>query len=92
MTVSQASSKPPPPSLYIYVALPALALQATNAPASSPAIPASCNASDETLIPKHAQVGPANSVILEVAHITSYRDAALKAPGLHTEARMSFIT
>ncbi|KAF5328175.1 hypothetical protein D9619_013438 [Psilocybe cf. subviscida] len=46
----------------------------------------------ETFIPTHAQVGPFNSVILEVAHITSYLDAALKALGLHTEARTSFIT
>lgn len=35
---------------------------------------------------------PANSVLLPIGTITPYLDASLRALGLHTEARTSFIT
>ena len=46
----------------------------------------------ETFVPNQPHIEPANSVVLEVAKMTPYLDGALKALGLHTEARTSFIT
>jgi hypothetical protein len=48
--------------------------------------------SADNFIPNQPRVDPANSVVLEVANMTPYIDSALKALGLHTEARTTFIT
>jgi len=46
----------------------------------------------ERFIPNDATLDDANSVLLVTEKITPYLDSALKALGLHTEARTSFIT
>ncbi|KAF5318019.1 hypothetical protein D9619_012045 [Psilocybe cf. subviscida] len=46
----------------------------------------------ETFIPNQPRLDPMKSVLLEVATMTPYLDNALKALGLHTEARTSFVT
>jgi len=46
----------------------------------------------ELFIPNDASLHDTNSVLLATNKITPYLDSALKALGLHTEARTSFIT
>jgi len=46
----------------------------------------------ETFIPNRPAISAQNSVLLAVKDITGYLDFALKALGLHIEARTSFIT
>lgn len=48
--------------------------------------------SGETFDPLTSDVSPATSVLLPTAALTPYLDSALRALGLHTEARTSFIT
>jgi hypothetical protein len=47
---------------------------------------------DETFDPAHPSVNPGDSVLLPKSKVPIYLDAVLKALGLHTEARTSFIT
>jgi len=46
----------------------------------------------ERFIPNDASLHDTNSALLATDKITPYLDSALKALGLHTEARTSFIT
>ena len=46
----------------------------------------------EVFNPSDARLSDNDSVVISVDAITPYLDAALKALGLHTEARTSFIT
>ena len=46
----------------------------------------------EVFNPSDARLSDNDSVVISVDTITPYLDAALKALGLHTEARTSFIT
>ena len=46
----------------------------------------------EMFNPNDACLSDNNSVVISVDNVTPYLDTALKALGLHTEARTSFIT
>jgi len=59
---------------------------------SSPRLGHSQAQNIERFIPNDATLDDANSVLLATDKITPYLDSALKALGLHTEARTSFIT
>jgi len=61
-------------------------------PPSSPRLGHSQAQNIERFIPNDATLDDANSVLLATDKITPYLDSALKALGLHTEARTSFIT
>ena len=61
-------------------------------PPSSPRLGPSHVQNVERFIPNNATLDDANSVLLATDKITPYLDSALKALGLHTEARTSFIT
>ena len=61
-------------------------------PPSSPRLGPSQVQNVERFIPNDATLDDANSVLLATEKITPYLDSALKALGLHIEARTSFIT
>ncbi|KAJ7496729.1 hypothetical protein FB451DRAFT_201882 [Mycena latifolia] len=69
------------------------ALTNNNIPPSPPSSPVLGHSSPmQAFSPTTCDLTPADSVLLRVADITPYLDSALRALGLHTEARTSFIT
>ncbi|KAJ6465976.1 hypothetical protein DFH09DRAFT_1486115 [Mycena vulgaris] len=68
------------------------ALTNHGAPPSPPSSPVPGHPPAQTFSPITSDLSPADSALLSVPEITPYLDAALRALGLHTEARTSFIT
>jgi len=63
-----------------------------DSPPASPRIGATQDAVTEVFVPNDPVLNDDNAVLISIEKITPYLDAALKALGLHTEARTSFIT
>ncbi|KAG1742153.1 hypothetical protein EDB19DRAFT_1907619 [Suillus lakei] len=66
--------------------------EAETNPHAFPRSPASKPQPVDTFIPTASSLGDTDSVVIPVDKVASYLDKSLKALGLHTEARTSFIT
>lgn len=77
-----------PPLLLIMIIRNSTVPRLLESPPPSPTL----GTREETFVPNSATVTDDDAVLLSVDKITPYLDASLKALGLHTEARTSFIT